>query len=379
MKVLFTGGGTGGHFYPLLPIADELHAMLDRERLAGVEMYFMSDSPYDERALFEHKLIFKKIPTGKRRTYASFQNVLDVFKIAFACIRALGVMFRLYPDVVVGKGGYASFPALFAARMLRIPVIIHDSDTVPGRVNIWAGKFAKRIAISYQQAAEYFPRARTALTGQPLRTSIITPVKDGSHQFFGFDPSIPTILVVGGSQGALRINDTLLNALPNLIGRFQIIHQTGDRNLKEAEQISGLVLEKSPYKNRYKAFGTLDDATLVRAAGIADLVITRAGSTLFEIALWGIPSIVIPLAITRDQRTNAYTYARAGAAEVIEEANLSPHILTALIESIMDDATKRALMAESTIPFRHPDAARKIAEQVVQVLVEHKKMELRTA
>ena len=150
-------------------------------------------------------------------------------------------------------------------------------------------------------------------------------------------------------------------------------------NLKEAEQISGLVLEKSPYKNRYKAFGTLDDATLVRAAGIADLVITRAGSTLFEIALWGIPSIVIPLAITRDQRTNAYTYARAGAAEVIEEANLSPHILTALIESIMDDATKRALMAESTIPFRHPDAARKIAEQVVQVLVEHKKMELRTA
>lgn len=377
MNVLFTGGGTGGHFYPLLPIADELQKMLDEERLANVTMYFMSDGPYDERALFEHKLVFKQIPTGKRRTYASLQNFIDIFKIGIACLRALGVMFRLYPDVVVGKGGYASFPALFAARILRIPVIIHDSDTVPGRVNIWAGKFAKRVAISYPQAAEYFPSARTALTGQPLRTSILTPVRDGSHQFFGFDPNIPTILVLGGSQGALRINDALLNALPNLIGRFQVIHQTGVRNLKESEQIAGLVVRENPHQNRYRAFGTLNDTELVRAAGIADLVITRAGSTLFEVAMWGIPSIVIPLAITRDQRTNAYTYARAGAAEVIEEANLSPHILTALIESIMEDPTKRKLMAEATIPFRHPDAARKIAEQVVEVLVEHKKFERR--
>lgn len=379
MNVLFTGGGTGGHFYPLLPIADELQTLLEGERLANISMYFMSDSPYDERALFEHHLAFVKVPTGKRRTYASFSNFTDMFKIGVACMRALWIMFKLYPDVVVGKGGYASFPALFAARLLRIPVIIHDSDTVPGRVNIWAGKFAKRIAISYPQAAEYFPTARTALTGQPLRTSILTPVKDGAHQFFGFDPNIPTILVLGGSQGAQRINDTLLNALPNLIDRFQIIHQTGERNLKESEQISGLVLKDSANKGRYRAFGTLNDEALARAAGSADLVITRAGSTLFEVAQWGIPAIVIPLAITRDQRTNAYTYARAGAAEVIEEANLSPHILAALVESIMGDDTKRKLMVEATAQFRHPDAAKKIAEQVVQVLIEHKKFERRTA
>lgn len=378
MKVLFAGGGTGGHFYPIIAIADELRPLLDAQKIAEVKMYFVADTPHNERTLFEHDLVFKKLPTGKRRNYSSYKNFTDIFRTGLACIRAIWMLFVLYPDVVVGKGGYASFPALFAARFLRIPVIIHESDAVPGRVNLWAGKFAKRIAVSYPEAAAYFPKGKTAVTGNPIRTAIQNPIREGSHQFFGLDPAVPTLLILGGSQGAQIINDTVVTALPELISRYQIIHQAGPLNITEVQQTSGLVLEKNSLKARYKPFAYLNDEQLVRAAGIADLVISRAGSTIFEVALWGVPSVMIPIAIAPGdhQRKNAYAYARAGACDVIEEQNFSPHILTAEVATLMDDAPRRAQMSAHAKAFTHADAAKKIAYQVVDVLVEHKRITL---
>src|SRR3989344_8871174 len=151
MKILLTGGGTGGHFYPIIAVANELNTLSKENRLLRPDLYYMSTEPYNEGLLFENSLTFVPVSAGKIRGYLSPQNIIlnfiDLFKTGWGMLSALWKVFSLYPDVVFGKGGYCSFPALFAARILRIPVVIHESDSVPGKVNKWAGKFAEKIAI----------------------------------------------------------------------------------------------------------------------------------------------------------------------------------------------------------------------------------------
>src|SRR5437016_193833 len=135
MKIVFTGGGTGGHFYPIIAIAESLHKIVDREKILDLELYYYSDAPYDKELLFENGITFREIPAGKRRVYSSAKNFFDLFRTGIGTLTALGSLFFLYPDIVFAKGGYASFPVLLAARILGIPVIVHESDSVPGRVN----------------------------------------------------------------------------------------------------------------------------------------------------------------------------------------------------------------------------------------------------
>ena len=375
MKVLFTGGGTGGHFYPIIAIAQALNDLAQKEHLATLKLYYMSDDPYNERLLFDNGITFVKVSTGKMRTYASGRNIIDMFKTFFALFRAFFLMFSIYPDVVVGKGGYASFPALFAARLLGIPVIIHESDSVPGRANKWAAKFARKIAISYPEAAEYLPKKKTALTGNPIRKEIMTPIREGAYELLNLEEGIPTIFIVGGSQGAQRINEVVIQTLPDLLPKYQIIHQVGKRNFDYVKNISKVLLEKSDYGERYKVFDYLNDEAMRMAAGVADLIVSRAGSAIFEIAIWGVPSIIIPITESNGdhQRKNAYSYARAGACEVIEEKNLTPHLFVSEINRLMEDENQRKKMSEAARAFARTDAAEKIAEQIIAVLLEHQK------
>lgn len=375
MKVVFTGGGTGGHFYPIIAIVERLNELLEREKFIDVEIYYLSDSPYDERILFENGVKFKKLTAGKLRRYFSFLNIIDLFKTVFGVIRAIGALYVLYPDVVVGKGGYASFPTLIAARILRIPVIIHESDSVPGRANIIASKFARSIAVSYPEAAEFFPKEKTAFTGNPIRRSIAIPMREGAHEILKLDSTVPVILILGGSQGAAVINDAVMQAAPRLTEKYQIIHQVGVKNLDAMQKMAEVVMGKSPYRDRYKMYGYLNEITLRTSAGIADLVISRAGSTIFEIAAWGIPSIIIPITDSNGdhQRKNAYAYARSGGCIVIEEANLTTNLITSEIERLMSDVPLREKMNVSAKSFAKNDAAEKIAQEVVAVLKEHAK------
>ncbi len=158
MKILLTGGGTGGHFYPLIAVAEEINKIIDDEKIANVQLYYFSDAPYDREALFENRIHFTEIPAGKMRIYFSIKNFTDLFKTAYGALLGFWNVFKLFPDVVFAKGAYASFPTLFAAHILRIPVIIHESDSAPGRVTAWAGKFAKFVALSYSESVEFFPK-----------------------------------------------------------------------------------------------------------------------------------------------------------------------------------------------------------------------------
>jgi UDP-N-acetylglucosamine--N-acetylmuramyl-(pentapeptide) pyrophosphoryl-undecaprenol N-acetylglucosamine transferase len=373
MRILFTGGGSGGHFYPIIAVAQELNNLIKEKRLLGAELFYMSPSPYNAGVLFENGITYKKNYAGKVRRYFSLLNITDAFKTAWGIMQSTIEVFKIYPDVVFAKGGYASFPVLLAAKILRIPVVIHESDSVPGRVNAWAGKFADKIAISYSEAASFFPKDKVALTGNPVRHDLAIPITVGAYEFLKLDPSVPVIFILGGSQGAKLINDILLEDLPNLVKKYQIIHQTGKNNFVEVKSTADAVLFESPNQDRYKAFDYLNELAMRMAAGASQVVVSRAGSTIFEIAAWGIPSILLPIKDSNGdhQRQNAFSYARSGAAVVIEEANLTAHILESEIDRLITHEGEREKMKVSAKNFYKPDAARMIAEEILKIALSH--------
>jgi len=375
VKILLTGGGTGGHFYPLIAIAEEIHRITDEEQLVQAELYYMSDTPYNKKLLFDNDIEFRKIFAGKARLYFSLWNIIDVFKLGLGILKALWNVYLLYPDVVVSKGGYASIPAVCAAWILRIPLIIHESDSIPGRSNIWAAKFATRIAVSWEEATGYFPKEKVALTGQPVRRDILHSVSRGAHEYLKLEETIPVILVICGSQGAQKINEVILDALPILVPKYQIIHQTGRKNIKEVSRIAQVILSKNQYKARYHPFGFLNTLALRMAAGATSIVVSRAGSSIFEIASWGKASIMVPITNSHGnhQRKNAFNYARKGATVVIGESNFSAHVLDAEITRIMKDENLRTSMEKSATGFFMKGAAGKIAQEAIRIALEHEK------
>lgn len=377
MTIAFTGGGTGGHFYPIIAIAEALNDLVREKRLVPPRLYYLAPTPFDEKALFENGVTFIPIWAGKMRRYASLRNITDLFFTLVGTIYALFTLFRLYPDVVMSKGGYGSVPTVFAARILGIPVIIHESDAKPGRANLFAAKFAVKIAVSFDSAAGYFPekvRGKIARTGIPIRKALVSPNAEGAEQYLGLDKSVPTILILGGSQGAQKINEVVLSSLPNLIAIANVIHQTGRANLKNVEEISRVILSKEPNADRYHAIDYLSQTSLERAATIANLIVSRAGAgSIAEISLWRKPAILIPIpeAVSHDQRTNAYSYARTGAAIVLEEENLTPHLFISEIQRIISDRELEGRMGSAAVGFTDPDAARILADEVLTVALSH--------
>lgn len=377
MTIVFTGGGTGGHFYPIIAITEALNDIVREKRLLQPKLYFFAPDPLDQKALFENGIVYIKIPSGKIRRYASFKNITGAFTTFVGLCSALITLFRLYPDVVVSKGGYGSVPTVLAAWILRIPIVIHESDAKPGRANLFAAKFAEKIAISFESAAAYFPpkvQNKIARTGVPVRKALTRVEPEGARQYLGLEEGIPTVLILGGSQGSMRINDSILTSLPSLVSFANIIHQTGEAHIKNIEKISHVILEKDSHASRYHPLNYLSEISLQRAAGIADVVVSRAGSgTIAEIGLWKKPAILIPIpeSVSHDQRSNAYAYARTGAAIVIEEENLTPHILASEIERITKDHELAKRMAAGAAGFTDPDASHILATAILAIALTH--------
>lgn len=374
MKIVFTGGGTGGHFYPIIAVAQKVNKIIDEEKIIGAKLYYFADDPYDKEMLFENRLVFEGIDTGKLRTYFSFKNFSDMIRTFFGVLNATYKLFTIYPDVVFGKGGYSSFPTVLAARILRIPVFIHESDSAPGRVNEWAGGFAKRVAISFKDAAEFFPKEHIAWTGQPIRVELEQKAnRDKALDFFKIDSDLPVLLILGGSQGAEIINNTILDALPRLLKNFRVIHQTGVRNFRGVVNQVDVILGDDKNKVRYLPFAFLNELQIKMAAGAASIIISRAGSTIFEIASWGVPSILVPFIESNADhaKKNAFAYARAGCCSVVEEKNMTANILSSEIERIFEDKDTYQKMVNNALAFNKKNAAEKIARELIQMALSH--------
>ena len=377
MRIVLTGGGTGGHFYPAMAVAESIVEICKERRLLEPEFFYLGPQPFERESLMEYDIEWVPISAGKRRRYASARNVFDVFATMWGIVGSLFTLFRLYPDVIFSTGGYVAFPVLVAARLLFIPVVIYDADAKPGRVSLWSSKFARHIAVAHPDAANAFPRGvqgKIARTGHPIRKVVIDPAKEGGIEFLKLDASVPTVLVLGGSQGAQAINSVVLDALPLLIEKYNVVHQTGADNITEVRGVADVILHDIQHGERYRPFGLLGAFALRMASGTASLVVSRAGSgSIFEIAAWGLPSILVPIPedVSHDQTENAFSFARAGACTVIAQKNLTPHLLVAEIDRVMSDPSLAAKQSEAARSYARLGAARTIADAVLKIAVSH--------
>lgn len=376
MKIVLTGGGTGGHFYPLIAVAEGIEDLCNERRLVEPQLFYFGPAPFDAIALAEHDI--EHVPVGAARIKKDGRpNIFGLVRTFFATLGAFSDIFSIYPDVIFSTGGYAAFPTLFWARILGIPVIIYDADAKPGRVSLWSAKFARWIALAHPDAAAAFSeklKPKMARTGHPIRKEIESPAREGGYEFLKLDSSVPTVFIMGGSQGARTINEAVLDALPTLLQKYNVVHQAGAANLTEVSGIASVSLRDSQYKERYRPFGLLNALALKMTAGIVSVVVARAGSgSIFEIASWGIPAILvpIPLDVSHDQTENAFSYARAGGALVIEQRNLTPHVLIAEIDRLVADAELRGKMKEAAKTYARPQAGKKIAQILLETALEH--------
>ena len=354
--------------FPLIAVADSL-----KERAAqgsvSLELMVMGEGDFLKNACAERGLLFKPIMSGKMRRYFSVLNFIDIFKIPVGLLQSLWQIFWFMPDVVFSKGGYASLPGALVSWIFLIPIYIHESDSVPGLSNKFIGGMARVVFISFKSAEKYFKAGKAFLVGNPVRKDIFGADRNASTEFLGLAMDKKTILVLGGSQGAQKVNEIVLNSLVMMVSKFQIIHQCGqgqynavkaevDRLIKEGQSHYAEAIQKN-----YKLFPFLDSQKYAAALAACDIVISRAGAgSITEIALSGKPAILIPLSTNAsrgEQLTNAMEFAKYGAV-YIEEENLNPNILINQIESLLEPE-KYQTISEKIKTFASPDAADKIA------------------
>ncbi len=378
MRIAFTGGGTGGHFYPLIAVAEEIRKDYSAD---VISFFYFGEDRYDAQALAENQMHFVKISAGKKRVYSSPLNFLDNFKIIYGIVQAIFKLSIVYPDVIFSKGGYVAFPVLFAARILRIPIVIHDSDTVPGRVSLYSAKFAKYVCVSWHEAGEYMVNKnkinanKIIYTGLPLRKEINPNEKIGvpSIAFANLSNRIPTILIIGGSQGSEVLNDAVLKSLGVLLRNVQIIHQTGINNFERVKKTSSELLKNFPEAQFYMPLPYIDQKDLRFLFSKILIVVSRGGSQMMEFFAWGIPSIVVPISVSAGdhQRQNAYAAMRLGASVVIEEKNLTPKILENEILRLVKDGEALSKMVINTKAAAKLDGSKIISELLIDIVASH--------
>ncbi len=369
MKILFTGGGTAGHIFPIIAITREIRRIYPKKNL---EFCYMG--PKDEFvriSLVQEEFTIKNIASGKVRRYFSFQNIIDIiFKIPFGTLQSFINLISIKPDLVFSKGGSGSIAVTYAARLLRIPVFLHESDVVPGLSNQVASKWAKKIFISFPKT-EYFNPGKTILVGNPIRKEIMEGDKQTAVEMFNLTLSKPIILFAGGSQGAEAVNDFVLRVLNDILKNYELIHMTGPQNIKQVSAEAQVVMDKD-LDVYYHPVGFLDENKIKHAYKVADLIISRSGAgSIFEIAAVNKPSILIPLpsAAANHQSKNAYAYSETGSCMVIEQENLTPNFFMENIQLLFLHPEKLEEMKQAAAAFAKPMAARSIAREILEFLM----------
>ncbi len=365
MKIVFTGGGTAGHLFPILAVIREL-----RNVYPGTNLKIYYAGPKSHRGkvlLYQENVKIVNILCGKIRRYRSFKNITDILKVPLGIIQSIFWLFFTAPDVVFSKGGYGSFPIAVASGFLRVPFILQESDITPGLTSKVTSRWALEIFTSFPDT-EYFPNDKTICLGNPIRLSLLNGSKAKAKELFKLNNK-PLLLILGGSQGSQTINQLILEILPDL-KKFEIIHQTGIANQKQTQAEANVVLTKEQ-KPFYHCFAFLNESQLKNALTASDLVISRAGSgAIFEIAAAGKPMILIPLigSAQDHQAKNAYKIAELGAGEVIEEQNLKPHLFVQRVKSLFGSPEALTNMAENSKIFSRPKATTVIANYLKEYL-----------
>ncbi|MCL5017518.1 MAG: UDP-N-acetylglucosamine--N-acetylmuramyl-(pentapeptide) pyrophosphoryl-undecaprenol N-acetylglucosamine transferase [Patescibacteria group bacterium] len=383
IRILLVGGGSGGHIYPLIAVAQKIEQLTKEHGNVELDLRYFGDAGGYKNILIANGVRCESIVSSKLRRYFSLQNFLDIFKFFAAIFQSLWKVFLFMPDAVFSKGGPGSLPILFVCRFFSIPVVIHESDSAPGLTNLISGKFSKKIFLAFNSAKEYFQGKDTEIVGNPVRDELtaengsgdVIKISDSQKkeaiEKFGFAPGLPVLLVLGGSQGAVAINEFILKNIEALAAKFQILHQIGRDNFKEFKSDYDFLSQALPenIKSNYKPFAYFDEN--LRDAYIAsDLVLARASSgTIFELACFGRPAILVPLpdAANDHQRLNAIELKKAGAAIVIEQENFLSHLVIINLEKEISSPDVLKKMSEAAYAFYKPFSADRIAAYLLSL------------
>ena len=371
MLIILTGGGSGGHIFPLIAVAKKVKTLAKERGIEDIRFLYVGPR-FDNIS----KEVFKQegintvyIFSSKWRRYISPLNIVDIFKLPCAIVQAIWILFWRMPDAVFSKGGYGSFPVMIASWIFFIPSrVIHESDSVPGIANRFAAPFAKRIGTAFESAALKFPVKKTAVVGMPIRDDLCGQDQKKARTFFDIVSARKVVLVMGGSQGAKKINNAVVQILLKLVAKYEVIHICGPHQYEDVKtEITAIA--GANLGGYYHVYPFLTEE-IKFALTLADVVVSRAGAnSIFEIASCGKPSILIPLSTAAQdhQRKNAYEYAKSGGTIVIEEDNLTPNLLYSTIVSVLDDQTAIAKMSSSAAAFAAKDASETIAKELLQL------------
>jgi UDP-N-acetylglucosamine--N-acetylmuramyl-(pentapeptide) pyrophosphoryl-undecaprenol N-acetylglucosamine transferase len=369
MRILLTGESAAGHLSPIIAVYESIKEITEEQSISEpLEFLLISSKSHFLREMFEEIGIpYKIIKAPKRRQHFSLQKIIDVFRAIIGFFQSAIYVFDYMPDVIFSKGGYVSFPVVFWGWLFRIPVVIHESDAVASSLDAFMFRFAKKVAVSFKNTEDIYDSPKMFFSGNPVRSFITKGDKEKSMKDFALDEEKPVVFVMGGSEGAERINSLILDILPELLKKYQIIHQCGIGNYDNVRS----TVEKMNISNMndYHLFPFFKQR-IADVYAVCDLIISRAGAnTVSEIMAVGKPSVLIPLstAVSDKQTKNAFYYSDAGAAVLVGEKNLKPHLLLDIVNGIFQSSLKVMEMRRAARQMSCPEAGKKIAEEIIKV------------
>lgn len=354
MKVVIACGGTGGHLFPGIAVAEELKS-------EGHEpVLFISEKAVDAEASAKYsELRFEVVPAIAKPPTLSPKMIPFLLALRKNIGLCKTILQREKADVVLGMGGFTSFSPVYAGNKLGLRTYVHDSNAVPGKSNVMTSRFTTKVLLGLEAAKSHFPKSETVVVGTPVRGELRKlPSRVEAASQWGLDPAKPTLLVFGGSQGAKVLNTLVVEAAQELLG-CQFVHVTGQGDLQRVKDLVG----DNP---SYKVLAFCDD--MAAAYAVTDGAICRSGaSSLTELAYLGIPSVLIPYPYAADdhQTANAKVFSEAGAALMAQESELANGELVALAKQLLPGAVEREALASQMAKQGHGDAAALIAKVVV--------------
>lgn len=375
-RIVFAGGGTGGHIYPGLAVCDAFRKLCE-EQGKSVQICWIGNSRGMDRNIVSKNVdssgrqsadVFYGIPSGKLRRYVSFRNFLDLFKIFAGFIASLFILIKVKPDVLFSKGGFVSVPPCIAAKILGIPVYTHECDFTPGLATKINSRSAEKVLVSYVETEKYLSgtaRAKAVVTGNPVRPVFYSASAERGRAFLNLDDSEmykgrPILFVQGGSLGARQINSLVQENLEWLCERFIVVHQTGAANTDQSAEVP----QSEAVRNFYRPYAFIyREMPDVMAA--SDIILSRAGAnSIWESSVLGKPVILVPLcgSGTRgDQEDNAGYFEKAGAAVVLARENATAEKLRSALELMLDESRRKEFAVHSSALSEGKNPAEKIA------------------
>lgn len=366
MKIIISGGGTGGHIYPAITLINKI-----RQNVPECEfLYVGTSSGLEADIVPKENIDFKTIEVQGFRRSLSLKNIKIFLKSLRSVLKSYKIIKDFKPDVVIGTGGYVCGPVLMAASLMKIPTLIQEQNVIPGITNKILSKFVDAIAVGYKEAEKYFPKSKVVFTGNPIRDEIMSAQKEKGLQELGLEKDKFTVLIAGGSRGARSLNCAMVGVHKSFANnkKIQLLHITGKDNYNtivdklkniniDHEKVSNIVIK--PY---------LYDMPL--AIAVADFAISRAGALgIAELTARGIPSMLVPYpyAAENHQEYNANIIAKNGAAVVVKDADISSGKIISIIEKFSEDNEALIEMKKASIKIGKPNASQVITDLIIKL------------